>query len=146
MIARTTRGVLIAISLGNVFAPLGSWAMEPLRAGLYEIRVRLELPHIDSAAATSLEKRCYGREEAPGTQPFAVLSQNNPLANCPISNVHQAGDRLTFDVACSGLNAAQGHAVYTLGSDEFRGRIEMKMGGKNMTMAEVQAGRRLGDC
>ncbi len=37
-----------------------------------------------------------------------------------------------------------GSAVFRLDHDSYRGRIVMKMGGKNMTMTEHQMGRRMG--
>jgi hypothetical protein len=33
-----------------------------------------------------------------------------------------------------------------LAADHFAGRVAMVMGGKNMTMAEVQRAKRVGDC
>ena len=77
---------------------------------------------------------------------MAILSQNNPLGHCPASNVRRGQETLKFNIACEGKNAAQAQAVYVLSPENFQERIEMKMGGKNMTMTETQRGRRIGLC
>jgi hypothetical protein len=36
--------------------------------------------------------------------------------------------------------------MFELNGTAYGGSIKMNMGGKNMTMSETQAGRRIGDC
>jgi hypothetical protein len=116
-----------------------------LQAGTYEVQVRLELPNVLSwTAAASTATVCLPADGANGALP--VLSSNNPLAKCPASNVERDGAALRFDIFCPGRNAARGRAAYRLMPEAFEGRIAMVMGGKNMTMTEVQTGRRVGRC
>jgi hypothetical protein len=116
-----------------------------LQEGAYEVQVRLELPNVLSWAATaSAATVCLPYDGTNGALP--VLSSNNPLATCPASNVERDGATLRFDVLCEGRGAARAHAVYKLMPEAFEGRIAMVMGGKNMTMTEVQSGRRIGSC
>ncbi|AWN35983.1 DUF3617 domain-containing protein [Methylobacterium radiodurans] len=89
---------------------------------------------------------CLTSETKGNNHGITVLSDNNPLARCPVSNVRQDGSELTFDIACEGKNSAHASARYLLAPTSFRGRIAMQMGGKNMTMTEVQSGRRTGTC
>ena len=117
-----------------------------LQDGAYEVTVRLELPHLEQWAATQTTTICLTRTQSIGSLPLPVLSQNNPLAKCPATNVDREGDSLTFTIVCEGRDAARAHAVYTLSPREFKGRILMIMGGKNMVMTEVQTGRRIGEC
>jgi hypothetical protein len=123
-------------------------AAEPsvLEGGAYEVEVRLELPHLDDMTGRKVVKLCLTAEANGNNHGIAVLSDNNPLARCPVSNVRQDGTVLTFDIACEGRNAAHASARYLLAPTAFRGRIEMQMGGKNMTMTEVQTGHRTGIC
>ncbi|MDR7038912.1 hypothetical protein J2X36_003684 [Methylobacterium sp. BE186] len=114
-------------------------------AGRYRTEIRLELPHLDGAGARKTVDLCV-TEEAGTTGGLKVLSDNNPLASCPISNMIRDGASLSFVIACEGRNAAWGHAAYTLSPTGFEGRIAMRMGGKNMTMTEVQSGHRTGSC
>lgn len=116
-----------------------------LQDGAYEVRVRLELPNVLSwTAAGSTTTICLPYGGTNGALP--VLSSNNPLAACPASNLQRDGAMLRFDIFCEGRGAAWARAVYKLMPDAFEGRIAMVMGGKNMTMTEVQSGRRIGGC
>jgi hypothetical protein len=105
--------------------------------------MRLELPHLEDMGAAKTTAVCLTAEPPYG---LVVLSDNNPLARCPISNIRQTGDTLTFDIICEGENQGVGSAIFTLGRNHFTGAITMKMGGKNMTMTERQTGRRVGEC
>jgi hypothetical protein len=112
--------------------------------GAYAVAVRLELPHLAEAAATRQVELCL--DPAQEGYGLAVLSANNPLARCPLSEIRREGEALTFAIRCPGRNAAEASAAYRLGPDGFSGRIAMRMGAKNMTMTEVQTGRRTGPC
>jgi Protein of unknown function (DUF3617) len=115
-----------------------------LQDGAYEVRVRLELPNVIAGTATETMTICLPHAE--NGAPFPVLSRNNPLARCPASNLERDGASLRFAILCEGRGAAFARAAYKLMPDAFEGRIAMVMGGKNMTMTEVQSGRRVGDC
>ena len=124
-------------------APAAS-AAEPaaMPEGAYEVVYKLELRHLalrDEGAATV----CLSGVEATA---FPVLSPNNPLARCPAQGIRRDGDQISFEIVCPGGNAAKAEALFELRKDGFQGRITMTMGGKNMTMAEIQRGRRIGDC
>jgi hypothetical protein len=118
----------------------------PLQAGTYEVTFRLELPHVEEWAVDKTTTICVPNAGGASAAPLPVLSGNNPLATCPASNLRREGAMLTFDIRCPGRNAARARAVYTLMPGGFKGRIAMVMGAKNMTMTEVQAGRRIGSC
>ena len=107
------------------------------------MQVRLEIPNVANWNSVSTLTFCLSGE---GRVPFKVLSGNNPLSNCPAGPVERSGDALRFDIVCAGRNASRARAVYKLQDTGFAGRIAMVMGAKNMTMAEVQTGRRLGAC
>ena len=122
-----------------------SRAETSLKEGAYEIEVTLELPHVFDTSTRKIERLCLGGGQSM-TLGLSVLSNNNPLGQCPVSNVQSSTGTLSFDVACQGVNAASGHALYEIMPEHFRGHIEMKMGGKNMTMTEIQVGHRIGAC
>lgn len=118
-------------------------AMPLLRPGAYEVQMKLELPHVEDASAQKSSTVCI---TGSGTRGIVVLSENNPLARCPASNIKQAEDVLTFDLICEGHNQAVATARFRLSQDRFTGAFDMKMGGKNMTMTERQTGHRVGNC
>lgn len=136
------RPVLLACAGAAVFASIAS-AAEPAPSGSYEVRYRLELPYVEGSDEQTVTV-CLA--DIGGSTEFPVLSANNPLAHCPTQNVRRDGDELSYDIVCPGGNAAKAHALYALRKDGFQGRIAMNMGGKNMTMTEVQKGARVGTC
>lgn len=122
-------------------------AGEPLlQNGSYEVTFRLELPHLESWAIAKTATICVSEADGAGGVPFPVLSGNNPFGECWVRNVRRDGASLRYDIACAGRDAARARAAYTLTPRGFTGRIAMIMGAKNMTMTEVQAGRRVGSC
>lgn len=129
-------------------APLcqGHAGEDLLAVGRYDVDVRLELPHVEDLNMKKTAAICVTPEGGDGSRGLAVLGDNNPLSRCPASNVRQDGSVLTFDIVCEGTNAARASASYILSEAAFRGRITMRMGGKNMTMSETQVGRRVGAC
>lgn len=140
------RTALAFILVGLLAAAAQAEPTETLpEAGAYEVRVRLELPNVQHRAA-STATICFPYTGGMNGAPFPVLSGNNPLARCPASNVRREGAILRFDILCAGRGSAWARAVYTLAPGAFEGRIAMTMGGKNMTMTEVQTGRRIGPC
>lgn len=143
---KATNSLLASVTLAACSTIGHAGEPEPLRPGLYEASVRLELPFLDSAAAEKSATICVTSSTGNTTQGSRVLSENNPLAHCPASNVRRVGNVVTFDIVCAGANSARASATYTLQGEHFNARIAMKMGGKNMTMTESQDGHRIGDC
>ena len=138
----------ICLTLILAAAPLGQGhaGEDLLAAGRYDVDVRLELPHVEDLNMKKTAAICVMPDGRDSSRGLTVLGDNNPLSRCPASNVRQDGSLLTFDIVCEGTNAARASASYTLSETAFRGRITMKMGGKNMTMSETQVGRRVGAC
>jgi hypothetical protein len=109
-------------------------------AGLYAITARLELPHVERWAVDRTRVMCLD-----GRLPVPVIAGVG-LAGCAAARVRNDGERLGYAIVCPGRDAARAEARYRLGPEGFRGRIAIVMGAKNMTMTEVQTGRRLGAC
>jgi hypothetical protein len=124
----------------------GSVAAESLlTTGSYEVISRLELPHVERWAVDHSATICIG-DAAPGALPIPVLSANHPFDACHVQDVETMGATLHYSISCPGRGAASAKATYSLSPRGFSGRIDMIMGAKNMTMTEIQDGRRLGDC
>jgi hypothetical protein len=117
---------------------------EALPSGLYEMPERLEMPHLESWAVPQTRVVCVGR---PGDAlPVPVLTTAAGLDGCTAQGVVWEAERLRYAIACPGRDATRAVADYRMAQDGFRGRIAMVLGAKNMTMTEVQDGRRLGEC
>lgn len=132
--------ILLLASLGAGSVAKADGLLQP---GEYQVTMRLELPHVEDMGFSKEVSICITDG---GTHGLVVLSDNNPLARCPASNIHQDTDTLTFDLVCEGHNQAVAWAKFTIGADRFDGVFDMKMGGKNMTMTERQTGHRVGVC
>jgi hypothetical protein len=132
-----------AAGLGLIAATTSALPDEAFAPGSYEVRHRLELPHVALNEEATAVVCLSGVGAAAG---FPVLSANNPLGRCPAANVRRDGDEVSFEIVCPGGNAAKAVGLFRLIPTGFEGRIAMNMGGKNMTMAEIQRGRRVGDC
>jgi hypothetical protein len=141
---RTTLTIIFAAMLAGVAQAEQQATL--LQDGSYEVRFRLELPNVENWAATRTRTICIPYVGGTSNVPLPVLSSNNPFAECPAKNLQRSGADLSFDIVCEGRDGAKARAAYTLTSGGFEGRIAMVMGGKNMTMTEVQVGHRLGGC
>lgn len=117
-----------------------------LPTGAYEMTVRLELPHVERWAVNKTAKVCLTGAGENGAIPVPVLSANNPFAACAAKNLVSDGSTLQYDIVCPGRGAARAHATYSFAPGKFDGNIAMVMGAKNMTMTEIQHGRRVGEC
>jgi hypothetical protein len=144
MLARAISAIVLVAMLAGAAHAGREEAL--LQGGSYEVEVRVELPNVANWAASKTTTICIPYVGGANDAPLPVLSGNNPLAKCPAKNIQRHGTTLSFDIVCDGRNAARARAVYTLMPREFRGRIAMVMGGKNMTMTERQLGRRVGSC
>jgi hypothetical protein len=136
--------ILLSAALLQPVHPAGAEPL-PFRAGSYEITARRELPHLERWAVDRTETICLSGARR-GEIPMPVLSANNPFAGCTMANLVTDGASLQYDIVCSGRGAAKAHASYTIDGDRIAGHVAMVMGAKNMTMTEVQHGRRLGEC
>ena len=141
------RALSIAILLAVGVAPRGTSAEEPLSlGGSYQLTARLELPHLERWAVDKTTIVCLPKVRSGDELPIPVISANTPFAKCTVANLTADGRKLEYDIVCPGRGAAKAHASYILSEDTFAGRVAMVMGGKNMTMTEVQQGHRIGEC
>jgi hypothetical protein len=138
----------VTISVMAARAALGETRIDEtaLPAGSYAITTRLEVPHLERWAIDKTTTVCLSGQATDGRMPIPVLSDNSPYAACGAANLVIDHGRLEYDVLCPGRGSAKAHAAYSLATDGFAGRVAMVLGGKNMTMTEVQHARRLGDC
>src|SRR3954449_5170876 len=112
--------------------------------GAYTVTYRLELPHLERWAVDKTRTVCISGHAETGTIPLPVMSDNTPYRSCAATNLQRPPTGLTYDIVCTGRDAARAHATYELAPQAFSGRVAMILGAKNMTMSEVQKGRRIG--
>ena len=145
----TTKRLLpAALAAGTLLATAGgppALADGMLTAGLYRVEVVVEMPNVLRPMPFGVVERCIAAgDEADGS--FLQIVSNPSIAACPLARRSLDRNRLTLEVVCGKLNTGRASARYELGEASYSGRIEVTMGGKNMTMTEVQRAVRLGEC
>jgi hypothetical protein len=135
-------------AIAALLAPAGiaTAGSDTLPDGAYEIVSRLELPHVERWAIEQTARVCLPGDAGGSKIPIPIFSANNPFGECAVANVHASGTSIAYDITCPGRASAKAHARYSFDGDGFRGRIDMVMAAKNMTMTEVVRARRLGRC
>lgn len=117
----------------------------PPRPGRYRIEVNLSLPNVLYRAEPLIRFQCLTPATVADGTAFAILSEN-PLRACGITQYTVGMASITYRVACHGPNTGYALARFEIAMDRYEGTIHMNMGGKNMTVVETQAARRMGDC
>lgn len=140
----TVRARVAACALACVY-PLTCEA-GTLRDGFYEVAVSLDMGVLEDLNARKTEHVCVKASAPDGAHGLFLLTGFQQLANCPVKNVVENSNTLSFDIICDGIDAGRASATYTLEPDAFEGRFSIRMGGKNMTMREAQSGKRVGEC
>jgi hypothetical protein len=136
-------GLLVSVS-----ALPATWAAaEPqtFTPGLYDIEVRLDLPHVLEVAPPTRSTRCLTAGAIETGRAFFVRSEN-PIRACPLSDYQATATTARYQIRCPGPNAASAEAQFETTATGYRGTISMQMGGKNMTMSETQVAVRIGTC
>lgn len=128
----------------------GAAQAEPATAGpqpgAYEVRIQVEIPNVNAWAWSTTTRICVVDAATATDLPIPVLSPNNPFAGCDATTIARSDAVLSYAIACEGREAPRAQATYALLPSGFSGRIDMVLGGKNMTMRELQLGHRLGAC
>lgn len=121
-------------------------AGEPALRGAFAVEAVLQIPNIYSPPWKATRYVCLNPGKRDALLPIPVLSPNNPFAACHAERIVQTDTELRYHIVCPGRGAARAEARYTLSADGFRGYVAMVLGAKNMTLTEIQVGRRLGEC
>jgi len=133
-------GLLSAMSLSaHAAAPL---ALSP---GEYDLTTQTVLPHLEEALryATTRTRQCLREPDA--TSLFPLL-QHPAFAGCSLVADTNANDGARFTLVCKNPEAASGSAAFEVGASHISAVLELKMGGKNMTLSQRLYGPRVGPC
>jgi hypothetical protein len=143
-----SRSLATAMVLGMAVPAQLAWPEGRLlpQRGSYEITARLELPHLERWAVDKNTIICLPDLLSDGGPPIPIISANNPFGKCSTANLTMEAPKLEYDIVCPGRGSAKGHAIYIFSVNTFSGRVAMVLGGKNMTMTEVQQAHRTGEC
>ncbi len=118
---------------------------ESMPRRLYEITTETGMPHLENNLryADTREKRCLSQRDL--ATAFPIL-QHHSLQGCKLDNENRNGDTLTYLLSCQAAHGKTGTAQWNLGKDLIAGRLDVRMGGKNMTFYQRVTARPLGEC
>ena len=115
-------------------------------AGEYDLTSQTVLPHLEEALryATTRARRCLSDPEASDVFP---LLRHPAFAGCNlVPEAREAIDGLHFSLHCTNPEAASGAAAFAVEGGHLSATLEIKMGGKNMTLSQRLHGSRVGPC
>ncbi len=132
-----------AILMAGAFA--SAHASQSLRSGLYEVTTETVMPHLEEGLryATTRERRCLSDSDLASA--FPALRQG-ALKGCALGDATRIEDSVSYRLVCAGGQEATGTAQWLLGADRSTGRLDVRLGGKNMTFSQRVTATRLGDC
>lgn len=122
-----------------------AWALELISPGFYVVTAETAMPHLEENLryATTREQRCL---TDPSVLPEFPILRHDSLKGCKLENETRVEESVTYSLACAGGQGIIGTAQWLLGADEVRGRLDIRLGGKNMTFYQQVTAKRLGDC
>ena len=137
---RLLASVLVAISLS-----VNAAVVVPLTPGEYDLTTETVLPHLEEALryATTRTHPCLRDVDA--TSLFPLL-RHAAFAGCSLAPDADTGDMVRFTLLCENPQAASGTATFEIGASYFSAVLDIKMGGKNMTLSQRLYGPRIGSC
>ena len=124
---------------GSLAAPL------PLNPGVYDVTVETVLPHLEENLrySTIRQRQCLGTNDAESLFPLLL---HPALAGCALVGGQTFAERVEFSLRCRNPEAATGTARLRVNANGVYGVLEIKMGGKNMTLSQRISAPRLGGC
>jgi hypothetical protein len=140
---RPTSLVLLAMTAAATAGPPALPLALP--AGAYTLAAQTLMPHLDEMRwVVRREERCYdGSDALPSL--FPVLRQA-ALTGCSLGSGERDGERLRYELTCASPRVATGSAEILPTAQGAVGKLEVRMGGKNMTFSQRVEALRHGDC
>lgn len=132
----------------------------PRRDGKWEITMEMQMPGMPNMAnmpnmpagmgmPPMKSTQCITKEEAADPQkalPGAPQRPGAPPQDCKVTNQKIVGNKVTWDMACTGANPMTGTGEVVYAGDGYTGNMVMNMARGGAPMAMKYTGKRLGDC
>jgi hypothetical protein len=136
-----TRRLLIPAFL--LMLPVHASELFPTR--LYDVIIETGMPHLEENLryTTTHQRNCISPKDL--ATEFPIL--NHPtLAGCTLGGGARKGDTVRFGLSCDDRHGTTGTAVWHIDKQRIRGRLDVKLGGKNMTFSQTVTARVIGNC
>ena len=112
---------------------------------LYEIATETMMPHLEDNLryATTTRRECL--DEAALHRAFPILTHWS-MTDCTLGPQTPGEAGVTLPLACTGGHGASGGALWQRDSIPMQGRLDVRLGGKNMTFYQRLIVKPLGEC
>lgn len=112
---------------------------------LYEVTVETGMPHLEENLryTTTRSQQCLARDDLDSA--FPILDHPS-LAGCKLREQQHDEDVLLYILICERSPETTGTARWQLGERLIRGTLDVKLGGKNMTLYQRVTGALIGEC
>ena len=116
----------------------------PSPARLYDITIQTSMPHLEENLryANTRTQRCLTRDDLDSA--FPILDHPS-LAGCKLQKRNHDEDSLFHVLVCEN-SATTGTAKWQPGERVIRGTLDVKLGGKNMTVSQRVTATLIGEC
>jgi hypothetical protein len=127
------------------FVMLPVQATELLPARLYEVTIETGMPHLEENLryTTTHQRSCISSNDL--ATEFPIL-RHPTLTGCTLGGESRQGDIVKFGLSCDTGHGTTGTAVWQLDNARIYGRLDVKLGGKNMTFSQTITATVIGNC
>ena len=133
---------LTALAMAAFAAPVALVAEAPR---WYEITTETMMPHLEDSLryAITTQRQCL--DEAALLTAFPILKHWS-MADCALGPQTPGEAGVTLALICTGGHGTSGGALWRLDSNPMYGRLDVRLGGKNMTFYQRLIVKPLGEC
>ncbi len=129
--------VLVLVSL-----PATTMAADGIRAGMWEITSKMEMPGMPMEMPATTVKHCYTKEDVKDQK--KVISTEK---DCTVTDLKSTGNKVTWKMKCTGQHAGTFSGETVFSGDSYDSVMNMQSsGGKGHSMTMKVKGKRIGNC
>jgi len=140
-----TRRALITMVIPLCWSMPGTRAMDLLTPCLFALTVETNMPNLEENLryTTTHEERYLAHRDFPTAFP----ALNHPaLSGCRLSDEGRQDDVISYRLVCTGGHGTTGSAQWIVSKDKLWGRLNVKLGGKNMIYSQTVTAIAIGSC
>jgi hypothetical protein len=142
----------VALIVAGVASVVAVSAQGVRRDGNWELTIEMQMPNMPMKMPPMKSTQCITKEEAadPNKMVPSRPQRGGPPSDCKVSDYKESGNKVTYNVTCSGAQPTTGTAEFIYEANSYHGTMVMNMsmerGGAPMAMTMNYVGKRLGDC
>jgi hypothetical protein len=120
-------------------------ASELFPTRLYEVTIETGMPHLEENLryTTTHRRQCISPKDL--ATEFPILDHPS-LDGCTLGSEVRQDDTVKFGLSCEARHGTTGTAIWHIDKQRIRGRLDVKLGGKNMTFSQTVTARVVGSC